>query len=72
MKAGVVAWRPVTAEEYDREVAGVCAELEWLLAAVRARFAGRGATAAAPRLAAGLRALRETLAALRAGPGLDE
>lgn len=64
-------WKPVTAAEYDRELVETCREIEQLRDAVRAVFADRGTTSAAPRLAAELRELRAAVAALRAGPGLD-
>lgn len=65
-------WRPVTAAAYDEEVATTCQEIERLRAAVWARFAALGATAAAPRLAAELRELRATILALRSGPPIDD
>lgn len=64
-------WRPVTADEYERELRAACDDIERLRAAVWARFAGLGATSSAPRLAADLRALRDAIRDLRAGPGLD-
>lgn len=65
-------WKPVTAAEYDGELDGVLKVLDALRACVTERYAGRGATAAAPRLAADLRDLRETVGALLAVPGMDE
>jgi hypothetical protein len=64
-------WRPVTADEYERELRDTCDDIEKLRDDVRARYTGLGATAAAPRLAADLRALRAEIVALRSGPGLD-
>lgn len=60
-------WRPVTADEYEEIVRQTCDDIERFRAAVRAAYAGHGHDAGAPRRAAELRELRQTLAALQAG-----